>query len=110
MPARTTMPKVVNCRKANTAAMITAENSEIDQTPVGIDDDARSKPIRRRNWPLPANASGAGLRDRIGAVIILDDFLQHDGEAEGHEDLVGMRALVEMLDQAAFHGEADQQP
>jgi hypothetical protein len=44
-----------------------------------------------------------GRRDRVGAVEILDDLLQHDGQAEGHEDLVGMGALVEVLDQAALH-------
>jgi hypothetical protein len=38
---------------------------------------------------------------------VLDDLLQHDGQSEGDEDLVGMRALVEVLDQAAFHNDAD---
>jgi hypothetical protein len=50
-----------------------------------------------------------GLADRVGAEDGLDDFLQHDGEAEGDEYLLGMRALVEMLDQATFHDDADQQ-
>jgi hypothetical protein len=54
----------------------------------------------------PAKISGAALRNRIGAEIVPDHFLYDDGEAEGDEDLVGMRALVEMLDQAAFHDDA----
>ena len=45
--------------------------------------------------------------NRIGAEEILDDLLQHDGQAEGHEDLFGMAAPVEMLDDAAFHRHAD---
>ncbi len=59
----------------------------------------------------PKSNAFEGLRepvlDRVGAVEILDDFLQHDGQAEGHEDLVRMGALVEVLDQAALHDEAD---
>ncbi len=47
-------------------------------------------------------------RDRVRAVEILDDFLKHDGEAEGHQDLIRMRTLVEILDQAALHEEPDQ--
>ena len=50
-----------------------------------------------------------GHRDRIGAEIVFDDLLQDDGEAEGHEDLVGMGALVEMFDQPALHDKADGQ-
>src|SRR3546814_4335169 len=42
-------------------------------------------------------------------LLRLDDFLQHDREAEGNENLLGMTALVEMADQAALHGQADQQ-
>ena len=34
-------------------------------------------------------------------------LLDHDGEAEGDQDLVGMRPVVEEPDQAALHGEAD---
>ena len=45
--------------------------------------------------------------DYLGAIEILDDFLRNDRKAEGHQDLVGMRSLVEMLDQAALHREAD---
>jgi hypothetical protein len=50
---------------------------------------------------------GCRCRDRVGAVEVLDDLLQHDGQAEGHQDLVGMGALVEVLDQPAFHDHAD---
>ena len=40
---------------------------------------------------------------------MLDDLLDDDGQAERHQDLVGMRPLVEMADQAALHGDADEQ-
>ena len=56
----------------------------------------------------PLNASGAGVGIGLAPKKYLMIFLQHDGKAEGHQDLVGMRALVEMLDQAALHHEADQ--
>jgi len=41
--------------------------------------------------------------------LLEDDFLKNDCEAEGDEDLIGVRPVVEMLDQATFHDEAEQQ-
>jgi hypothetical protein len=62
MPARTTIPKVVNCRKAKTAPMIDHGEGEIDQAPVGVDDRAPARsPAARRNRSEPAKASGAGV-------------------------------------------------
>ncbi len=66
-----------------------------------------AKPIRAPKSKEPAKLGGGAGVDRVGAEEILDDFLQDDGEAEGDQDLVGVRALVEMLDQAALHREAD---
>ncbi len=48
-------------------------------------------------------------RNLVGAEIGLDDLLQNDRKAKGNEDLVGVRTLVEVLDQPAFHNKADQQ-
>jgi hypothetical protein len=82
---------------------------QIDQPPPRIDDCAR---IQAEAWRrcLPRRARfRCDLRDRVGAVDGLDDFLKHDGQAEGDEDLVRMRTLVEVLDEAPFHGEADNQ-
>ncbi len=45
--------------------------------------------------------------DGVGAVEIFDHFLQHNRQAKGHQNLVRMRAFVEVFDQAAFHHKAN---
>ena len=66
------------------------------------------RPTHAPTLAAPATISGALWGIGIGAVIVLDDLLQDDREAECHEDLVSVRALVEVLDQAAFHRDPDQ--
>ncbi len=39
--------------------------------------------------------------------MVFDDFLQHDGQAECDKDQIGVRTLLEMLDQPAFRHQAD---
>src|SRR5690606_30110675 len=56
-----------------------------------------------------AQLDGHRLRNGVRSENGLDDFLRHDGKAEGHEDLFGVGALVEVLDDATFQPDADQE-
>ena len=40
---------------------------------------------------------------------MFDNFLQYDGEAKGNQNLIRMRAVIKMLDQATLHHQADDQ-
>ena len=40
---------------------------------------------------------------------MFDNFLQDDGEAEGNQNLIRMRAIIKMLDQPALHHHPDDQ-
>ncbi len=87
--------------------MISAAKAEIDQAPVGVDDRVGIETQHGAEIERAGKGGRRRCRDRVGAVEILDDLGHHDGEAEGHEDLIGMGALVEVLDQPALHHEAD---
>ena len=82
--------------------------AEIYEAPVGVD----QRTVETKQRP-EIKAAGKGRRrgrgNGVRAVEILDDLLQHDGKAEGHKDLVRMGAFVEVLDEAAFHDEANRQ-
>ena len=80
---------------------------EIDHPPVGIDDGIGRKADPDAEVERACEFRRRGGRDGVRAEEIFDDFLHHDREAEGYQDLVGMRAFVEVLDQAAFHDEAE---
>jgi hypothetical protein len=90
--------------------MMTRCKQEIDDPPVRIDDDIGIHTDQGAKSKLPAKTSGAGCRYRVCTVEILDDFLKHDRKTECYKDLVGMRSLVEILDQAAFHEQAEPMP
>src|SRR3546814_19212110 len=69
--------------------------AEVDQAPPGIDHRlAESEQHAHSGRPGDRVRRGGG--NGIGAEERLDDFLQHDREAEGNENLLGMTALVEM--------------
>ena len=80
---------------------------EIDRTENRIADGVGFKADQRAEIERANQQVGGRGRDRVCAVVSLDDFLKNDGQAKGHKDLVGMGPLVEMFDQAAFHGKAD---
>jgi hypothetical protein len=79
--------------------------AEVNQPPPRIV-DAFTKPEPGPDIGRTGKRIRCRLRDRVGAIIVLDDFSQHDGQAERHQDLVRMGALVEEADQTAFHGNA----
>jgi hypothetical protein len=101
------MPKVVNCRKAKTAPMMTGKQ-EIDDPPVRIDDDIGIHTDQGAKVEAAGKDLGSWCRYRVCTIEILDDFLKHDRKTECHKDLISMGSLVEILDQAAFHEQANQ--
>jgi hypothetical protein len=82
---------------------------EVDQAPVGIDDRVLGKAQQHPQVHRAGHTRRRGLADRVGAEVGLDDLLQDDGKAKGHQDLVRVRALVEVPDQATLHHHADDQ-
>ncbi len=80
---------------------------EIDQTPVGIDDRVRIESKYHAEIETADKCVGCRGRDRVCAVEIFDDLLDHDGKAKGHKNLVRMRTLIEVLDQTPLHSETD---
>mmetsp|Transcript_23278 Transcript_23278/g.40216 ORF Transcript_23278/g.40216 Transcript_23278/m.40216 type:complete len:543 (-) Transcript_23278:1165-2793(-) len=81
--------------------------SKVDQPPIGVDDHIGIKAQGRAKVERAAERIRGRRRDRVCAVIILDDLLQNDGQAKGHKDLVRVGTLVEVFDQAAFHQDTD---
>ena len=82
---------------------------EVDQPPSGVDDASRVEPYGDAEINHALGDIRRRLRDRIGAEHALDDFLEHNRQTEGNENLFCVRPLIEKADQAAFHDDADQQ-
>ena len=57
---------------------------------------------------LPATISGAAW-DRISAVEFFYNFLDHQCQTECHQNLISMRAFIEMPNQTTLHDQTDQQ-
>ncbi len=81
--------------------------SEIDEAPVRIDDRPRLHAQRSAKIKAAGESVRRRRRNRVRTIEILDDLLQNDGQAKGDEDLVRVGTLVKMLDQPAFHHEAN---
>ena len=88
--------------------MISAKQ-EINQAPQRINDGVFSKTEKHAEIKRTAEGIRGRRWNGIGAIERLDDFLKHNRQAECHQNLVSMRALVEMFDQTAFHHIADDQ-
>src|SRR5690606_35315563 len=82
---------------------------EVDQAPDRIGDDVGLHAEECADVGSAAQIGRHGLGNGVGAEEALDQLLRHDGEAERHQDLFGMGALVEVLDDAALKRDADQQ-
>ena len=82
---------------------------EIDQPPGRVDDIAGIHADNDAEIDHAACNIGRRLRNGVCAELALDDFLQHDRQAERHEDLFCVRALVKEPYQPALHGDADQE-
>src|SRR5690606_8069594 len=82
---------------------------EVYEAPPWIGDHAGPHAEPGADVGCAAQSVGHRLWMRVGAEERLDQFTQHDGEAEGDEDLLGVRPLIEMLDDAAFHGNAHEE-
>src|SRR5690606_9941946 len=82
---------------------------QVGQPPQRVGEHVRIHADQHPDIGGAAQGAGHWLRYRIGAEKRLHDFLQHDSEAEGDQDLLRVRTLVEMLDDPAFHGDADHQ-
>ena len=81
---------------------------EVDQAPVRVDDRIGIKPKHTPKSKLPTKRQGQGLGSGWRRKVRFDDLFDNDGKAKGHKNLVRVWALVEVLDQAALHDEADE--
>src|SRR5690606_165503 len=80
---------------------------EVDEPPPRVADGV-SKPEPGADVSAAREGRRRRHRNRVRAEVGLHDLLQHDCQPEGDEDLVGVRATVEMADQAALERHAEQ--
>ncbi len=86
--------------------MMAAANAEIHNTPNRIVQGHTEPGAEVDNT---VQCFGCRCLDRIGTEKRLDDFLQHNCQAERDQDLVSMRTFVKMADQSALHNIAQKQ-